>query len=81
MAVPPCSDSPATLWRVPACVAAISKNLFANLRLVRRDRQRCPDRHCITLKTVHWLQLEMSPYECDSKTGRRLNGLITVKVC
>jgi len=79
MAVPTCSDNPATLWRLPACVGAVSKNLFANLRLERRERQRCADRRCVTLKTLHWLQLEMSPYECDSRIGRRLTGLITVK--
>src|SRR5262245_18696962 len=79
MAVPACSDSPATLWRQPACVGAVSKNVFANLRREAHNRIRCPDRRCDTLKTIHWLQLKLNPYECDSKFGKSINGLITVK--
>jgi hypothetical protein len=79
MAVASCYDNPAGIWREPACLSALSKDLFLNLRLEGRERQRCADRRCVTLKTVHALNVEMSPHECDSPLGRRVNGFITVR--
>jgi len=75
---PTCYDNPASILRDPACVSALSKDLHAHLKLSRRERQRCADRRCVTLKTVHRLEMEMDPHECDSPTGRKLNGLIQV---
>jgi hypothetical protein len=77
-ATPTCYDNPASILRDPACVSALSKDLRAHLKLSRRERQRCADRRCVTLKTVHRLEIEMDPHECDSPTGRKLNGLIQV---
>jgi hypothetical protein len=78
MATMTCYDNPASILRDPACVSALSKNLHVHLRLTNRKRERCADRRCVTLKTVHELEAEMEPHECDSPAGRRINGLIRV---
>lgn len=79
MPTPTCADNPVSTWRYPSCVSALSKNLHAHLRLVEKKRERCADRRCVSLKTLHVLEMEMDPYDCDSPTGKRLNGVITVR--
>jgi len=74
-----CYDNPAGIWRQPACVSALSKNLHAHLDLAQQNRERCADRRCASLKTLHVLEMEMDPHECDSPAGKRVNGLITVR--
>jgi hypothetical protein len=60
------------------CLSDVSKNLKGELKLAESEREACRRLDCITLETVHRLQLEVSSHDCDSRAGSLLDGRIGI---
>ena len=56
------------------CLSALSKDLKGELRVMEAERQRCRRLDCVTLETVHQLDLEVVAHDCDSEAGNLLDG-------
>ena len=75
-----CLEDPRQLWTREVCLAAVSKNLRGDLRLLDREREECEKPECRTLKTDHGLKVEVRSHEpCDSEAGRQLDGTLFVR--
>jgi hypothetical protein len=73
-------EDPRELWQTRICLAAVSKDVRGDLRLLERDVQDCEDRECRTLKTDHMLKVEVSAHQpCDSDVARELDGVLYVR--
>ena len=59
------------------CLSALSKDLKGELRGIESERQECRPRDCITLETVHQLDVEVFAHDCDSRAGRLLDGRLS----
>ena len=42
------------------CLSELSKNIEGELRPVEAEREKCPDLECVTLETVHLLDLTLA---------------------
>ncbi len=62
------------------CMSELSKDVKGELRPAEEILQKCSDRDCVTLATVHELVLDASGFRCDSKLGSLLDGQITTKI-
>jgi hypothetical protein len=58
------------------CLSSLSKDLEGELRLVESAKERCRERKCTTLETVHHLELRASRHDCDSDAGSVLDGTL-----
>jgi hypothetical protein len=58
------------------CLYSLSKDLEGELRLVESEQERCPERDCTTLETLHQIELRASRHDCDSDTGALLDGTL-----
>jgi hypothetical protein len=58
------------------CLASLSKDLEGELRLIESEQERCRERDCTTLETLHHLQLRVSRHDCDSGAGALLDGTL-----
>ena len=56
------------------CLSELSKDIEGELRLVEAEREKCPDLNCVTLETVHQLDLKVVAHDCDSEAGKLLDG-------
>ncbi|MGI9595173.1 MAG: hypothetical protein ACR2QK_03375 [Acidimicrobiales bacterium] len=77
----PCGylDDARRLWKQKLCLEPVSKNVKGKLDLLNRERQECEDPKCLTLKTNHFLRLEVNSHQpCDSVIGQRLDGRLAV---
>ena len=59
------------------CLSELSKDLEGELRPVEAVRETCDQLHCVTLETVHQLDLKVFAHVCDSETGKQLDGQLT----
>lgn len=60
------------------CMSGLSKDVKGILRSAAAIPQKCTDRDCVTLATVHELVLDASTFRCDSRLGGFLDGEISV---
>jgi hypothetical protein len=75
-----CFDSPELLLDRELCLSEVSKDLAGDLRLLESQREECANPKCRTLKTVHLLELEARSHKpCDSRPGRLLDGVFSVR--
>jgi hypothetical protein len=58
------------------CLSSLSKDLEGELRLLESEQEKCRALDCVTLETVHQLELRASRHDCDSRTGGLLDGTI-----
>lgn len=56
------------------CLSELSKDVKGELRPVEVEVEKCQQRDCVTLETIHHLDLEISTHDCDSRAGRLLDG-------
>jgi hypothetical protein len=56
------------------CLSELSKDLEGEFRPVEAERERCPALNCVTLETVHQLDLRVVAHACDSEAGQLLDG-------
>ena len=56
------------------CLSELSKDLKGELRPVEAERQECRQRDCVTLETIHQLELDVVSHDCDSEAGKLLDG-------
>ena len=59
------------------CLSELSKNLEGELRPVESERETCRRLRCVTLETVHHLDLKVSSHDCDSAVGKLLDGKLS----
>ncbi|WP_046868092.1 hypothetical protein [Microvirga massiliensis] len=52
------------------CLSELSKDLEGELRPVEAVRETCDQLQCVTLETVHQLDLKVFAHVCDSETGK-----------
>jgi hypothetical protein len=75
-----CADRPEDIRDTEMCLASLSKNLEGELRLLDRDLEQCAQPRCITLKTLHYLRMNVKTNDpCDSEPGRQLDGVFQVR--
>lgn len=60
------------------CLSLLSKDLEGELRLVESAEERCRERDCVTLETIHQLDLKAARHDCDSAVGSLLDGRLHV---
>ena len=61
------------------CLSVLSKDLEGELRLMKPAvRERCPELDCVTLETVHQLDLKVGRHDCDSEVSTLLDGTLHV---
>jgi hypothetical protein len=58
------------------CLDSLSKDLDGELRLVESEEERCRERDCTTLETLHQLELRVARHDCDSDAGAALVGTL-----
>ena len=72
-----CPDDPRQIRDERMCVYPVSKNARGQLRVTDAERQECAERKCITLKTVHLLELDVrSNRACDAREAGVFNGTL-----
>jgi hypothetical protein len=75
-----CPDAPELILDREICLSEISKDLEGDLRLLESEREECASPKCRTLKTVHLLELKVQSHRpCDSRPGRLLDGVFSVR--
>ncbi|MEV0379425.1 hypothetical protein [Nonomuraea sp. NPDC050643] len=75
-----CLDQPKELLLTVLCLDELSKDARGELSRPTAERERCRERDCVTLKTVHTLSLEVrSHVPCDSRLGQALDGRLEVR--
>jgi hypothetical protein len=75
-----CAEGSRDILEREICLSALSKNLKGELRPLQHERERCAKLRCVTLKTIHFLQLKVNTNQpCDSQTGRLLDGVLSVR--
>lgn len=73
-----CEADPRVLHEVPVCLSSVSKDVMGKMALRRADKQECSTFKCITLKTIHELNLSLKAAACDSPTGKLFDGKLVV---
>jgi hypothetical protein len=58
------------------CLYSLSKNLEGELRLLESEQERCRERECTTLETLHHVVLRATRHDCDSDIGALLDGTL-----
>ncbi|WP_208721155.1 hypothetical protein [Corallococcus aberystwythensis] len=56
------------------CLSELSKDLEGSLRPVEAVREKCRPLRCVTLETLHQLDLRVSGHACDSSLGKLFDG-------
>ena len=75
-----CAEGSRDILEREICLSALSKNLKGELKPLQHELERCAKLRCVTLKTIHFVQLKVSTNRpCDSPTGRLLDGLFTIR--
>ena len=71
---------PAVVLVLVICLSALSKNLKGELKPLHHVLERCAKLKCRTLKTIHFLQLNVATNApCDSAPGKLLDGNFIVR--
>ena len=65
---------------IAECVYEVSKELKGQLNGIKVNSETCDKLQCITLKTEHELQSEVSSHLCDSAQGKKLDGKIHARI-
>lgn len=58
------------------CLYEISKILKGDLYFENEIKEKCDQLDCQVLNTSHVLKIEIKSFECDSKIGRQLDGIL-----
>jgi hypothetical protein len=75
-----CLDTPELLLDRELCLSEVSKDLEGELKLLESEREECSSPKCKTLKTLHLLELQVRSHRpCDSRAGRLLDGVFSVR--
>jgi hypothetical protein len=75
-----CAEGSRDILERRICLSALSKNLKGELRPLQHELERCARLRCVTLKTIHFVQLRVSSNQrCDSRTGQLLDGALTIR--
>jgi hypothetical protein len=75
-----CREGSRDLLEREVCLSALSKNLEGKLIPLHAERERCAKLRCVTLKTIHFVQLKVGTNRpCDSSSGRVLDGELLVR--
>ena len=62
------------------CLSALSKNLKGELKPLHHALERCAKLKCRTLKTIHFLELQVATNApCDSDPGKLLDGTFILR--
>jgi len=75
-----CAEGGRDILERHICLSALSKNLKGELRPLQHERERCAKLRCVTLKTIHFVQLNVgSNKPCDSQTAQPLDGALSIR--
>jgi hypothetical protein len=75
-----CAEGSRDILERHICLSAMSKNAKGELKPLQHDLERCAKLRCVTLKTIHFVQLKVVTNKpCDSATGRLLDGALTIR--
>jgi hypothetical protein len=59
------------------CLSQLSKDLEGELALIESRKERCRERDCTTLETLHHLRLRVTRHDCDSDPAAVLDGTLS----
>jgi hypothetical protein len=75
-----CAEGSRDILERHICLSALSKNLKGELKPLQHELERCAKLRCVTLKTIHFVQLKVgSNKPCDSQTAQLLDGLLAIR--
>ena len=65
---------------VNQCLYEISKVFKGDLYFESEIKEKCDQLDCIVLNTSHVMKVEIKSFECDSKVGRQLDGVLKARL-
>jgi hypothetical protein len=75
-----CAEGSRDILERHICLSALSKNLKGELRPLQHELERCAKLRCVTLKTIHFVQLKVNSNKpCDSQTAQLLDGVLAIR--
>ncbi len=74
-----CSEGSRELLERHICLSALSKNLKGVLTPLEHETERCTKLKCVTLKTIHFLKVQVVHHQCDSATAQVLDGWFSIR--